>query len=294
MAKRLSVVGCGKVAQTLCRLWANVNEFQIEDIYNRSFESAERAARSVGAGRPLRAMEDLAACDMLVIGVPDDSIHSVAAALAQRAILRPGTIVFHLSGALTSDALQVVDSVGARRASVHPVKTFADVDQASATFVGTLCSCEGNAEALPVLDAALRTIGARPFSISSKQKLLYHAAFVFTSNYLVTLLECGVDCLEDSGVDRSLISELLQPLMNETIENVLRKGAAAALTGPIARGDTNLVRQQLAALESVGARRASVYRALGLGTAQLAYESHKLEESQRIALENILREKESS
>jgi predicted short-subunit dehydrogenase-like oxidoreductase (DUF2520 family) len=44
---------------------------------------------------------------------------------------------------------------------------------------------------------------------------------------------------------------------------VFAAGTAAALTGPIARGDAEVVRSQLAALSSADPKVADVYRALG-------------------------------
>ena len=59
------------------------------------------------------------------------------------------------------------------------------------------------------------------------------------SNFLVTLESAAEALAAGSNVSR----EMLAPLVRETVENWARDGAAA-LTGPIARGDEETVRRQ--------------------------------------------------
>ena len=49
--KTLSIIGCGKVGQTLSRLWVQHQTVQIQDILNTSMESGARAAAFIGTGR---------------------------------------------------------------------------------------------------------------------------------------------------------------------------------------------------------------------------------------------------
>jgi len=51
---------------------------------------------------------------------------------------------------------------------------------------------------------------------------------------------------------------------------VLEFGPARALTGPVARGDADVVRRHLEALDASDPRIAAIYRDLGAVTAELA------------------------
>ena len=57
--KTLSIIGCGKVGQTLARLWVQQHALQIQDILNTSVESGTRAAAFVGTGRVAHDYADL-------------------------------------------------------------------------------------------------------------------------------------------------------------------------------------------------------------------------------------------
>jgi predicted short-subunit dehydrogenase-like oxidoreductase (DUF2520 family) len=64
--------------------------------------------------------------------------------------------------------------------------------------------------------------------------------------------------------------ELAAPIIAETVKNIYNLGTAAALTGPIARGDARLVADQLAAVQQWDQHIAQIYKALGLVATELA------------------------
>ena len=69
---------------------------------------------------------------------------------------------------------------------------------------------------------------------------------------------------------------------------MLQKPRAQALTGPIARGDTALVSQQLHALEHDAPQMAALYQALGKPTLQLSRELGQADSDQLDAIEQLL------
>jgi predicted short-subunit dehydrogenase-like oxidoreductase (DUF2520 family) len=155
-------------------------------------------------------------------------------------------------------------------ASVHPVRSFADPEAVAATFAGTFCGIEGDAGALAVLGPAFEAIGARLVAIDPAAKTVYHAAAVFASNYLVTVLDAALRAWQAAGVPEEVARELARPLATETLANVLRMGPAAALSGPVARGDFATVARQQEALARWDSPTGDLYRALVAPTAELA------------------------
>ena len=83
-------------------------------------------------------------------------------------------------------------------------------------------------------------------------------------NYLTALMEAGLQCFEKAGLPRNTATEMMEPLVRETLDNVFRLGTQKALTGPIARGDHAVVARQLAALLQADPRLAAVYQSLGM------------------------------
>jgi len=178
--------------------------------------------------------------------VPDDALMVCCQALAAARVLRPGDIVFHCSGAKSSAELQQLASQGVHLASMHPVRSFADPLQVAADFAGTICSMEGDEAALGVLQPILQAIGATVVQIAAAQKLLYHAGSVFTSNYLVSLMDVALQAYQAAGIPPVLAQAMAEPLARQTLENVWKLGTQRALTGPLARGDLDTVRKQSA------------------------------------------------
>jgi predicted short-subunit dehydrogenase-like oxidoreductase (DUF2520 family) len=261
--KTLNILGCGVVGRTLGRLFHQADVFQIQDLVNRSPESAAGASKFIGAGRPISRLAEMRPADLYLIACADDGIAACAADLAATGLVREGAIVFHLSGALPSSVLAPLAAAGAALASVHPVKSFADPLDSVASFAGTWCGIEGDPAAVTCLSAAFCAIGGKIFSVDPRFKTLYHVGSVLVCNYLTALVETGVRAYQKGGLPPQTALEVMEPLVRGTLDNIFRVGTVQALTGPIARGDCATVTKQLAALDEWDSETALIYRALG-------------------------------
>ncbi|MGW8389750.1 Rossmann-like and DUF2520 domain-containing protein [Pseudoduganella sp. HUAS MS19] len=265
----LTVVGGGHVGRVLGRLFSAAGVFLVQDVLARSAGSAAQAAAFIGAGRALADVSAVRPADVYMLTVTDDQIVPACEALAAAVPLQ-GAVVFHCSGALASDRLQAARAAGAYVASVHPIRSFADVDAVAAGFAGTFCGVEGDQPALDVLLPALAAIGARAVQIDPAAKTVYHAAAVFASNYLVTVIDAALRAYQAAGIPEAVARELARPLALESMENAFRLGAAPALTGPVARGDMATVLRQQDAVMAWDAETGQLYRALVPPTIALA------------------------
>ncbi len=261
--KTLTIIGCGKVGKTLGRLWEMNGVFEIGDVLNRSVGSSSEAVEFIQAGRPVGGFGEMGRADVFLIGTSDDHILPSCEALAASGKLKPGNVVFQCSGAIPSADLSAAKEAGALVASVHPVKSFAAPEVSVATFGGTFCGSEGDDEAIAVLSSAFEAIGGRMFGIDPEQKTIYHAALVLVCNYLTALLEVGIGTFSKAGVQRETALRVMEPLVRETVDNVFEFGTVRALTGPIARGDEQVVARQLAAVSEWDERVGEIYRELG-------------------------------
>lgn len=270
MTLTLNIVGCGRTGRTLARLWTGHRTLQVQDVLNRSRDSAAAAVAFIGAGRAAERMDQMRPAKLWLIGTSDDQIAAASLRLAQSGLLREGDVVFHLSGAQACDECRPARERGARLASVHPVKSFAEPEAAARSFAGTYCAIEGDAPAVALLVPVFGAIGGKTFPVDSEFKAIYHAASVFACNYLVALLEVAVRCYSKGGLSRSTALEIMQPLVRETVDNLFRLGTVGALTGPIARGDDATVARQMAALQEWQPAKADLYRLLGAVALELA------------------------
>jgi len=269
MPATLNLIGAGHVGRVFGRLFARHGAFQIGQVLTRSAQSAQAAVDFIGAGEAVAGYGQLRPAVVYMLAVGDDQIVAACEALA-RAVPLKGSVVFHCSGALASDRMQAARSAGALLASVHPIRSFADPGAVAAQFLGTFCGIEGDPGALAVLTPALQAIGAQPVPIEASAKTVYHAAAVFASNYLVTVLDAALRAYQAAGIPEPVARQLAQPLAAEAMANVFRLGPAAALSGPIARGDMTTVERQQQAVSQWDAAMGALYAALVAPTIDLA------------------------
>jgi predicted short-subunit dehydrogenase-like oxidoreductase (DUF2520 family) len=267
---KFNVIGCGRVGQTLAALLHQHGQVQVQDLYSRSFSSAEQAAKFVGAGQPVAELAQMRTADVWLLSVPDAQVGAAAQALAEaQGAKLSGAIVFHNSGFLSAAVLQPLQALGCHVASAHPMLNFASPDTGVRQFAGTPCGLEGDAKALNWLHTALTAIGGRCFEMASADKPLYHAAAVFSSNFTVVLQGIAQDAWQSAGVPPELMRSLTEALLKSTVDNVLAMGPAKALTGPAARGDTAVVQEQGAIVQSWNAPAGEAYALLSQLAAEL-------------------------
>jgi predicted short-subunit dehydrogenase-like oxidoreductase (DUF2520 family) len=271
MARTLNIVGAGHVGRVLGRLFAA--QFDVQDVLTRSEASAREAVAFISHGTAARSLADVRRADLTLLAVPDDQIAPVCARLATRGLL-DDTVIFHCSGAKSSMELAAATACGALAASVHPIRSFADPEAVAQAFAGTYCGIEGDPLALAVLSPALQAIGAVPVPIDAAAKTVYHAAAVFASNYLVTVLDAALRAYQAAGIAEPVARALAQPLAAETMANVFRLGPEAALSGPIARGDVATVARQQAAVSLWDRPTGALYESLAAATGALAQRKH--------------------
>lgn len=264
----LNLIGGGRVGKTLGRLWHSRGVLRIQDVLTTSPESAQQAVQFIGAGRPVAAMQELRAADYWLLAVPDRHIAAVAGTLAQ--LGRPAACAFHASGALGSTELAPLQQSGWGTASAHCILSFASPDTAVQQFEGTACGIEGQAAACAQLTPLFTAIGAQCFALSTDQKMLYHAAAVFGTNFLPVLQSLAEALWQHSGVPAELLPQLRRSLLRNAVDNVLAQGPAAALTGPAARGDNALVQRQGQAVSAWNPEAGQAYAALSALAARLA------------------------
>ncbi|MBA4742115.1 MAG: DUF2520 domain-containing protein [Azoarcus sp.] len=258
----LNIVGCGRAARTLAKLWAGAGPCVIGSVLTRSPASAQDAVSFIEQGRAVAGFDEMRPAALWMLGVPDRDIATAAAVLAASGCVRAGDGVFHLSGFTPSAALAPLAEVGARIASVHPVMSFADPALAAGRFAGTPCGVEGETTLAAELATLFAAIGAQCFALDGSKKPLYHAGSVFASNFLVVILDAARRAYVDAGVPPETADAMLAAISRGALENVLALGGPNALTGPAARGDREVVALQQGVVSAWDADAGRAYREL--------------------------------
>ena len=284
----LTIIGCGNVGRTLARLWAASDTFDIRQVLNRTRQSGRAAVRFVGAGAAIERIADVQTADAVMICTSDDAIEPVAKRLREAGVVADGTIVFHCSGTLPSAVLDEASAGRWRCASMHPIMSFASPSTAVESVAGTYCSLEGDPAALALLQWACHAVGIRTFKIDPRFKTIYHAGSVVACNYLVAIVEVGIRCFQKAGIPEETAIQLIGPIAHATIDNVGRLGTVRALTGPIARGEREVVAAQCEALLQWEPEMAALYKALGRVAAELSEMQGSADREALLAIRELL------
>ena len=287
---RVAVIGAGRVGSALAVALAPKG-YPVVGVASRTRASAARLASLVGAplcASPAAAVKE---ADVVFITTPDRAIARVAAEIARHNGFRAGQIVAHTSGALRAGILAPARETGAVVASMHPLQSFAGVDQAVRNLPGSYFFLEGDADAVRSLANIVHDLGGRYITLEPHNKALYHAAACIASNYLVSLLHMAVELLACCGVPRREAPSLLRPLIEGTLNNIQDVGLPAALTGPVARGDVATIREHLEALAALRAAPgiAEQYRSLGRYTVDLARAGGHIERATSEQIKELLK-----
>lgn len=263
----ISIYGIGALGGSLTGALSN-RGYPIVSLFNRNSDKAKNAAVRLGVsnvGNEPNRTDDVG--DLLFLTVSDDAITSIANTLAEQRIDWSGKMVIHCSGVLTSSVLTSLKNRGASIAAFHPLQTFSSINPDA--FEGIFFTAEGDSNVKAVLKEMADELSAEAIIIQPEDKALLHAAAVVASNYLATLLQESVDIASLGTITPNIALTMLKPLIVKTSVNIFEKGATNALTGPIARGDSETIQQHLQLLADKS-KDSSLYRKLGLATCDLA------------------------
>ena len=233
------MIGCGRagasLALTLARRGSTVTVRDRNAVKARAL--ASRLHLPAARSRPW---------DLVVLAVPDPSITGVARALAREG-LAPGLAV-HLGGATPVDALAPLARAGWRTAKMHPVFAF-PTEPAPLPRGVTFGVGAPDPDVLREVNALVRRLGGRPVAIREGMDGAWHLACVLAGNALFAQLHAAgtiMNAAADHGDARA--AGALAPLVRSSLDNAIHDGLTRGLTGPVARGDAEILEEHLALL----------------------------------------------
>ncbi|MGE5353288.1 MAG: Rossmann-like and DUF2520 domain-containing protein [Acidobacteriota bacterium] len=244
----IAVVGAGKAASSLVNGLVSKNE-NVACIISRSLRSARDLAHKAGIRNYSDSLADIPKWVHIVfIAVPDRSISRIAEELSMYDLDFKNTLFCHLSGAQNISLLSPLKEKGALTGSLHIMQSFP-----SKNFVelrGSFAAVESSSpEAEKTLFEIAEKLEMRPFVIGSEDKIFYHIAGVFASNFLIANLYHAQQAFNKSRIEGVDFFSVIKPIVKSTLENADKDGVIRALSGPIERNDLEVVKNHLAALK---------------------------------------------
>ena len=259
MARKLSVtiIGPGSLGGALAFALHRFSIPVSDVVYRTNRPLAVKISRKIGANA-VRFRDFQPTSDLVWLCVADREIASTAESLRDRADWKE-RLVFHSSGALSADELSALKQRGASVASVHPMMSF--VRSAKASFEHVVFAVEGDPSAIKAAAQIIKALKATWFVLNKKDKPLYHALGAFSSPLFIAHLAATERVGRKLGLKPEQTRRVIAPILKQTVTNYLEHGTAAALSGPLTRGDLETVASHLRALKSVPGA-VEIYRAL--------------------------------
>jgi len=259
---KFGIIGAGIVGTALAVRLVEVGHECI-GVHTRSRLSYERFRSYLSIDHlPLEAL--VPEVEVMFITTQDGMIRKVAENLSTNVLVKPGQVWVHCSGSLPSGVLRVKEGLPIQCLSLHPLQAFASVEKALTILSGTHFGIEGDNEELG--EEIVKDLGGIPHHILAEKKTLYHAGAVVASNYLVVLAALAVELFAEAGIQGEEALASLLPLMRGTLYNLEQVGLPQALTGPVARGDVQVVQGHL---DHLPPKLVELYQNLGLKALEL-------------------------
>ena len=226
---KITLIGGGKLGKQLYRVCTAASEIELVQWVVRS---AERGKTPEGISL-VNEVNELHPADLYLLAVTDQAIPKVAAALPEEAF------VAHTAGGVSLEALNQ------NRAGVfYPLQTFSEGRNIDFSKLPIGLECKQSTD-LPLLEKLVQALGARVFHMNSKQREQLHLTAVLVNNFTNHLFaEAATICSQND-----LPFELLNPLIQETVNKLEYLSPKAAQTGPAIRHDQKTIEKHLTLIE---------------------------------------------
>lgn len=242
----LAIIGAGRAGSALA-IAAHDAGYRVAAVASRRGEMAARLADTVGARAFATPLAAVSSADLTLLAVPDGAISSVAASIAASGVSLRGRGVVHLGARFGPGVIASLRVTGAAIGVLHPLQALAGPDSAS-LLEGAFFRVDAEGQLRQRLLALVEALRATPLEIDPAKAPLYHAAAVLAGNAPLALLAEATRLLVAAGISAADAHAALSALLEGAAHNARRAGPSAALTGPVARGDTDAIAAHLEAL----------------------------------------------
>jgi|UniRef100_A0A7V3REB2 predicted short-subunit dehydrogenase-like oxidoreductase (DUF2520 family) len=237
------IIGAGKVGKTFGKYLSSKGH-KIGHVVNSSIDSSIKAVEFIGDGTP-SSIDEIGGCDVVLIGVQDDLIRQTFLKIKDK--LDNVKAIGQFSGAYPSSIFRECDEMNIGRFSIHPNASFAN-QEIWQSMENIYFVMDGNERGRKIIRDLFESMNIKFSEIYESNKIFYHIGAVFASNFIVGIQEVSRELYSMAGLDTETAEIISLYLSKQAIENVEKLGVKNALTGPVARGDNNLIEAERMAL----------------------------------------------
>jgi predicted short-subunit dehydrogenase-like oxidoreductase (DUF2520 family) len=240
----LIIIGAGKISYSLAPVLIDAG-YKIKSIISSNIKRAEELAGKLHVKDFSDNLKSLKIKrGIFILAVPDNQIRITAEKISTLKIDFSNSLIIHLSGSHDISLLNSVALKKAHTASFHILQTFPS--RRRRNIKNSFSAIETfSSEASDYLFKLSKDLKLNPFLIDSRNKVIYHLAAVFASNFINAVLFQSQQLFEIIGLKEYSFNDIFAPLYYSTIMNIKITSPAGALSGPIERGDLETIKKHI-------------------------------------------------
>jgi predicted short-subunit dehydrogenase-like oxidoreductase (DUF2520 family) len=257
-SRRAAIVGPGRLG-TLVAHALTAAGTSVVRVAGGSAASRSQLRSGLAGVRDVPVEEVAQGVGLVVIATPDAAIETVVDRLVRADALDESHGVVHLAGVHGTAPLRRAGLAGARIAALHPATTVPTGATDPSLLHGVAWAVTTGSGDRAWAHELVQDLGGDPFDVPDEARVRYHAGLALASNAVGAAVVAARHLLRSAGIADA--GRLIAPIAHASIETAAA-GGAAALTGPVVRGDEATVRAHLAAIAPDLPEVAAAYRAL--------------------------------
>lgn len=233
------IIGAGRLARALVKTLGD----RVVAVIRRTPGAIDDEPAAAGAQICERLDEISTSFDCVWIATSDRSIPDVAGELASTRESWQGIVVIHSSGATPLAALEPFRVRAATTLAIHPNWGATGEQKIPEGIYWGVSSADQSGESAAA--EILTLVAGRAIIVDEARRGVYHAAASTASNFSVTLYVMSLALYDAAGIDMDIAEDMAFSFMLDSIERIVPGNPIGALTGPIVRGDRDVVRLQI-------------------------------------------------
>jgi predicted short-subunit dehydrogenase-like oxidoreductase (DUF2520 family) len=230
---KVVIIGAGNVAYHLVRSITSSGN-KLVQIYNRTLSHILPPSQTSVTGTINSISQD---ADIYIICVKDMAISDIASKLNLK-----DKLVVHTSGNRSMDLLK---SCSTNYGVFYPIQSFTKNIPINFKKIPLVIEAN-NEEAQEMLVDFSRTISSQVILMNEMDRQKLNVAGVFVNNFTNYIYSLAHDYLKNEGIDFNV----LQPLIQNTVDKLSLGNPQDMQTGPAVRNDTETIQAHLALLDS--------------------------------------------
>jgi len=242
------IIGAGRIATSILNGLINAR-FNVQSVFSKDINSAEQLVKKFGVNHFSNNLSQVKEdTNLFLLTVPDNQITYVANEIEKLNINFSDSLFVHFSGALSSSVLAKLKNKKADTASFHIMQSFPTKDFVPLENLTAAIETDSK-DAEKFLFSLSQKLGMKPFKLFKDDKINYHLAGVYSSNFFVGNLLGAEKVLQENKTNYPNYENLILPIVSTTLNNIKSKGLDNSLSGPIQRGELEVIKKHIEKLK---------------------------------------------